>query len=336
MVAWAKRVLTGVIVLPVLYLAFKTKLVQIPFFTIMYYQCQKEYLNILKNMLRILFAKKMETHKILEQYVDSVFKSKLQHLPSFIGMVILFIYDFDRIQFLLMILFLNIFFIVIFRILQYLKITNKILKEEEKLVQKLEKDQKQQTGKIKNDLMEGIEYEQNFQHQAFLIQFFIVSGELLCNVFFIFPFSYPLVFLNIENGPFFIILWLAIAFQSDNGALIVGKNKFCELISPSKTIEGVFGAVFVSTLSSLLIGLLQYQFYFIPQIPLIQFVIIGFFGGFFAVLGDFVESFIKRVAQVKDSGNFFPGHGGMMDRLDSLGFCAPFVFLYAHFVLHEI
>lgn len=51
-----------------------------------------------------------------------------------------------------------------------------------------------------------------------------------------------------------------------------------------------------------------------PEFPLVHYVILGFFGGIAALLGDFVESFFKRTAGVKDSGNFFPGHGGMLDR----------------------
>lgn len=83
------------------------------------------------------------------------------------------------------------------------------------------------------------------------------------------------------------------------------------------------GAVILGTISSLLWGMLQYVTEIAPALPMFDYFFLGLIGSSSALLGDFVESFIKRSAGVKDSGDFFPGHGGMLDRLDSLGFCAP-------------
>ena len=101
-----------------------------------------------------------------------------------------------------------------------------------------------------------------------------------------------------------------------------GKNKLFERISPKKTWEGTAGGVLLSLILS----------YFLAQyfevLDVTEWVIISLITSVFGSLGDLVESMIKRDLNVKDSGKIIPGHGGILDRFDSLLIVAPFVFFY--------
>jgi phosphatidate cytidylyltransferase len=70
--------------------------------------------------------------------------------------------------------------------------------------------------------------------------------------------------------------------------------------------------------------------YIYPFLPLLQLVLLGLFLGIAAQVGDLVESGIKRQVGVKDAGTFFPGHGGMLDRVDSILFTSPLLYYYVH------
>ena len=108
------------------------------------------------------------------------------------------------------------------------------------------------------------------------------------------------------------LLWLlVIVAGADIGAYFVGrsigKTKFCET-SPNKTIEGVIGGVLVATLLGVLFSL--------ENISLAGAIIISILVSLASVFGDLFESYLKRLAKVKDSGNILPGHGGILDRTD--------------------
>jgi len=113
---------------------------------------------------------------------------------------------------------------------------------------------------------------------------------------------------------------------NDTGAYLVGsflgKHKLYERISPGKTWEGTAGGVILCIASSFLMVEL------FPQLALRHWIAISVLVAVFGTLGDLVESMLKRVAGVKDSGNIMPGHGGVLDRFDSLLFATPFVFAY--------
>lgn len=95
-----------------------------------------------------------------------------------------------------------------------------------------------------------------------------------------------------------------------------GKTKFCET-SPNKTLEGVMGGVIIGGFMSFI-----YAAFAFNELGLIATFFISFAMAFFAVFGDLFESYLKRLADVKDSGELFPGHGGVLDRVDALIFGA--------------
>ena len=126
----------------------------------------------------------------------------------------------------------------------------------------------------------------------------------------------------------FILIWTNDTFAYVVGKSI-GKHKLIEKISPKKTVEGFFGGMLFSIIAGVLIS----KFYIHPKpnylytslfIWSTSAVIISIF----STLGDLIESKFKRIAAVKDSGNIMPGHGGILDRLDSIIFVAPFIFLF--------
>lgn len=120
----------------------------------------------------------------------------------------------------------------------------------------------------------------------------------------------------------FILIWI-----NDTFAYLVGKNfgknKLFERISPKKTIEGFLGGVLFAIIGSFIISQ-----YYVTLLPLWCWIVIAVLVSVFGTIGDLIESKFKRVAGVKDSGSIMPGHGGILDRLDSIIFVAPFVYLF--------
>ena len=121
-------------------------------------------------------------------------------------------------------------------------------------------------------------------------------------------------------------------FAYITGGLIGGK-KLAPKISPNKTISGAIGGLLWCILLSIVVFCILNS---IPSMAVIlqdaginiwKIAIISFIGSIFSQLGDLTESYIKRSASVKDSGNIFPGHGGMLDRFDSYIFVAPYIFI---------
>jgi len=143
------------------------------------------------------------------------------------------------------------------------------------------------------------------------------------------PPSAPLELLGAERGWILMLLFTVWAF--DTGAYLVGRSigrtKFLTHISPSKTVEGVIGGVVASTLvvAAMLWGLGQNPIHALALGPLTALA---------AQAGDLAESVIKRTAGAKDSGTLIPGHGGMLDRVDSFIFAAPVMTLYVLAFLH--
>lgn len=131
------------------------------------------------------------------------------------------------------------------------------------------------------------------------------------------------------NGGWILLLAMAVTFMSDTGGYFAGRffgrRKLYEAVSPKKTIEGALGGIAFSVLATFLA---RSNMPGMAELSTIDCVLIGVLGAGFAIVGDLVESLIKRGFGVKDSGTLIPGHGGMLDRIDGLLFCGPFVWFY--------
>lgn len=122
----------------------------------------------------------------------------------------------------------------------------------------------------------------------------------------------------------YVLFVLTIIWITDSGAYFIGrslgKNKLWPAISPNKTIEGFVGGIVVACVATTI-----FQFIYPIHESLLVVIIVTIFASILAQIGDLVESAIKRKYNVKDSGNLLPGHGGVLDRFDSLIFMVPFL-----------
>ncbi|MEO0046690.1 MAG: hypothetical protein RL705_1881 [Bacteroidota bacterium] len=139
-------------------------------------------------------------------------------------------------------------------------------------------------------------------------------------------------FINNQYLPEIIISILVIIWCNDTFAYLVGitmgKNKLFERISPKKTVEGFVGGVVFAVVAGILLA------HFYLHQDHIKWIIIAMIVSAFGTLGDLIESKFKRLAGVKDSGHIMPGHGGFLDRLDSIIFVAPFVYLFYQIIYY--
>ncbi len=131
--------------------------------------------------------------------------------------------------------------------------------------------------------------------------------------------------------PYLLVFVLLLIWANDSFAFLIGKNfgkkKLFESVSPKKTVEGFVGGLVFSVITAVIIALYS------ELLSIIDWVVISLITSIIGTLGDLVESKFKRQASIKDSGNIMPGHGGLLDRLDSLLFAAPFVYLYIQFII---
>ncbi len=131
-----------------------------------------------------------------------------------------------------------------------------------------------------------------------------------------------------ENGRFYVLMPFVLSILSDTGAYFVGltfgKHKLAPVISPKKTVEGLVGGVLGAVLGMLIYcAILQVFFKF--QVNYLYVLIYGVIGAFTGVFGDLCFSAIKRQCGIKDYGKLIPGHGGVLDRIDSVMLIAPLV-----------
>jgi phosphatidate cytidylyltransferase len=122
----------------------------------------------------------------------------------------------------------------------------------------------------------------------------------------------------------FILIWTNDTFAYIIGKSI-GKRKLFEKVSPKKTIEGFVGGVVFAVLASYIIS--KYYIEIVESNTFIW-IITALIVSIFGTIGDLIESKFKRIAGVKDSGRIMPGHGGILDRLDSVIFATPIIFLF--------
>ena len=138
---------------------------------------------------------------------------------------------------------------------------------------------------------------------------------------------------DFPEGSKLIFFLLLVVWMGDTGAYYVGKrfgrHKLSPRISPKKTIEGLMGGMTFSVIVAVTI-----HFTFFPKFPLFHAVIAGMILSVAGVIGDLAESMWKRSADVKDSGKLIPGHGGFLDRFDSILFTAPILYCYWTLIVH--
>lgn len=132
----------------------------------------------------------------------------------------------------------------------------------------------------------------------------------------------------IDTNRYLILIPFILAFLSDSGAYFIGKwlgrHKLAPIISPNKSIEGMFGGVVVAT-AGMLVYCWILQLVFNAHVNYLYAISYGIIGSFAGVFGDLSFSAIKRQTGIKDYGNLIPGHGGVLDRFDSMVIIAPMV-----------
>jgi phosphatidate cytidylyltransferase len=173
----------------------------------------------------------------------------------------------------------------------------------------------------------------------FVIEIYRKKTQPLTNIALtILPIIYiaiPLALLNVMNEaasihflgfPVFLTGYFVLTWSYDTGAYLYGrqfgKHKLFERISPKKTWEGTLGG------SGIALFVAAVLFFLVKEIRLADWLALTFLILFFGTFGDLVESLIKRNLNIKDSGSILPGHGGILDRFDTIFISAPFVFLY--------
>ena len=130
--------------------------------------------------------------------------------------------------------------------------------------------------------------------------------------------------INSDSGIYYLLLLLNFSSVCDMGAYFTGvtcgKHKLCPAISPKKTVEGAIGGVVSSIVVTVILSLCFKKALVLPIVLTIPFCILG-------MVGDLFASAIKRSVNLKDYGNLIPGHGGILDRVDSIIMIAPLLYL---------
>lgn len=164
-------------------------------------------------------------------------------------------------------------------------------------------------------------------HRAVLQSVMLVAGVLYVGL----TLSCLILTRALPDGEFLIFFVILVTWAGDTGAYISGKmlgrHLLAPIISPKKTIEGLIGGAILALLVAL-----ASRLWFLPSLTLMDAVILAALLTAAGVLGDLAESAIKRSVDQKDSGALIPGHGGMLDRLDSLLFTAPCFYYYVTLV----
>jgi phosphatidate cytidylyltransferase len=135
----------------------------------------------------------------------------------------------------------------------------------------------------------------------------------------------------VDKGPWRILMLLVVIMVSDTFAFFVGhafgRRKLAPSVSPGKSVEGALGGVLGGVVGAFVVRALGF-----PEMPAWHAAVLGAVVAVVGIVGDLDESLLKRWAGVKDSGALFPGHGGMLDRLDSLLFGAPVLYYYFQYL----
>ncbi|URZ06638.1 phosphatidate cytidylyltransferase [Clostridium felsineum] len=148
-------------------------------------------------------------------------------------------------------------------------------------------------------------------------------------------FSFIVLTDDLKHGNYFIWIIFIASWVCDTAAYyagrFLGKTKLCPKVSPKKTIEGSIGGVLGSIIGCTVYGFVISKYGI--SLNLYHYIIIGLLCGVFSQFGDLAASSIKRHAKVKDYSNLIPGHGGILDRFDSILFTSVIVYYYLSFVM---
>jgi len=165
--------------------------------------------------------------------------------------------------------------------------------------------------------------------------FFIINHKkinlqsIFINIFAFFYITYLFYFIyftrtNVNFGKYAVLLIFISAWSSDTGAYLIGKalgkHKLAPNLSPNKTIEGSIGGIIFAFIGGLIYAIILHE-------EFIYYGILCAICGIASQAGDLVASVIKRKTNIKDYGNILPGHGGILDRFDSILFSAPIVYI---------
>ncbi len=169
-----------------------------------------------------------------------------------------------------------------------------------------------------------------FQHEKYHV--IGIALTFFGVVYVVFPFTLVTVTRALPQGLWLIWFIFIGAFVTDTAAyfagVFFGKRKILPVVSPKKSLEGSIGGVLGCIAITVLYGLLLNSREIIGIIPVYHLILLGLFNGVISQIGDWAASAIKRYVKIKDYGNLMPGHGGVLDRFDSILFTAPVVYFY--------
>lgn len=172
-----------------------------------------------------------------------------------------------------------------------------------------------------------IDLEYTFVDVSLTFLGFVYAGILFSTVYLV----------NVKiNGAYLVWLIFISSWLSDTAAYysgrFLGKHKLCPKVSPKKTVEGSIGGLLGATIFCGIFGFVVNKYIYI--MPLYHYFIIGALCGVFGQFGDLVASSVKRYVGIKDYSNLIPGHGGILDRFDSIIFSATVIFYYLTFIIN--
>lgn len=168
----------------------------------------------------------------------------------------------------------------------------------------------------------------NFYHIAFMIASAMLVPAALATI---------VMINNMKYGLFLVVLTLSCSWFADSGAYFagtfLGQHKLCPTISPKKTVEGVIGGAVTNAVIALLMCLVYDKIIKDSAVGFNYFMVFvaGVVTSIIGLMGDLSASLIKRQCGIKDYGNVMPGHGGVMDRFDSVLFVAPFMYFLINY-----
>lgn len=146
-------------------------------------------------------------------------------------------------------------------------------------------------------------------------------------------FALNLLYSSAEGAPMLVLLMFVTIWLNDTGAFCVGslmgKRRLCSRLSPKKSWEGFWGGM----VCCIIFSIVCFYYFDAMSLKLWQWIILGMLISLMSTWGDLFESMLKRTVKVKDSGKLIPGHGGILDRIDSLLFVGPSTYLFVQLIL---